>query len=238
SFHFFVEQVIAGLDRAATTMKRGEQAILTIAPDYGFGNTEVKRDLAIVPPFATLLYEVEILDFIKEKAPWEMTTDERIAAAGVKKEEGNMLFNNGKYQRAGKKYDKAGDYVGEDAPFRDDDQKLVKSLRVACWLNGAACSLKLNDFQGAIKLCSKVLDVEFYNVKALYRRAQAYMETADLHLAEIDIREALETDPKNREVKLIQKNLKQLQAESNKRDAKLYTNMFARTPKDFSVATK
>ncbi|KAK3012657.1 hypothetical protein RJ639_008846, partial [Escallonia herrerae] len=232
------EQVIAGLDRAATTMKRGEQAILTIAPDYGFENNEVKRDLAIVPPFATLLYEVEILDFIKEKAPWEMTTDERIAAGGVKKEEGNTLFSNGKYQRARKKYDKAADYVGEDAPFRDDDQKLVKSLRVACWLNGAACSLKLNDFQGAIKLCSKVLDVELYNVKALYRRAQAYMETADLHLAELDIRKALEADPKNREVKLIQKNLKQRQAESNKRDAKLYANMFARTPKDFSVATK
>lgn len=41
-----------------------------------------------------------------------------------------------------------------------------------------------------------------------------------------------------REVKLLQKTLKQLQTESNKRDSKLYANMFARVTKDSSVATK
>ena len=44
----------------------------------------------------------------------------------------------------------------------------------------------------------QVLDVEFHNVKALYRRAQAYMKTADLHLADLDIKRALEADPQNR----------------------------------------
>lgn len=42
----------------------------------------------------------------KEKAPWEMSTPERIEAAGRKKEEGNQLFKNEKYQRAAKKYEK------------------------------------------------------------------------------------------------------------------------------------
>ena len=44
----------------------------------------------------------------------------------------------------------------------------------------------------------QVLDVEFYNVKALYRRAQAYMKTCDLQLAELDIKKALEADPQSR----------------------------------------
>ena len=35
-------------------------------------------------------------------------------------------------------------------------------------------------------------------MKALYRRAQAYMETADLVLAELDIKKALEVEPRNR----------------------------------------
>lgn len=36
----------------------------------------------------------------------------------------------------------------------------------------------------------------------------------------------------------MQKNLKQLQGESNKRDAKLYSNMFAPMRNDTAVATK
>ena len=51
-------------------------------------------------------------------------------------------------------------------------------------------------------------------------------------------KKALETDPLSGEVKLIQKNLKQLQAERNKRDSKLYINMFARMTRDTPVATK
>lgn len=38
-------------------------------------------------------------------------------------------------------------------------------------------------------------------MKALYRRAQAYMELADLDLAEFDVKKALEIDPNNRFVK-------------------------------------
>jgi len=167
-----------------------------------------------------------------------MSNSEKIEAASRKKEEGNLLFKTGKYQQAGKKYEKAADYISEDESFGDDEEKLAKQIRVSCWLNRAACSLKLNDFQGAIKLCSQVLDIEFHNVKALYRRAQAYMETADFFSAELDIKKALETDPQNREVKLIQKNLKQLKAESNKRESKLYINMFARMTRDTPVATK
>lgn len=35
-------------------------------------------------------------------------------------------------------------------------------------------------------------------MKALYRRAQAYMQLADLDLAEVDIKKALDIDPNNR----------------------------------------
>ncbi|XP_010553661.1 PREDICTED: 70 kDa peptidyl-prolyl isomerase isoform X2 [Tarenaya hassleriana] len=221
------EQVIPALDRTASTMKKGEQAVLTISSEYGFGNVEVQRDLAKVPPCSNLIYEVEMLDFVKEKRPWEMNNQEKIEAACRKKDEGNQLYKNQKYQRAAKKYDKAADCV-EACSFGDDEEKQVKALRVSCWLNGAACSLKLKDFPEAIRLCSKVLEIEFLNVKALYRRAQAYIEIGDLFQAEMDIRKALEADPENREVKSLERTLKQSKAETDKRDAKLYSNMFKR----------
>ncbi|XP_047328107.1 peptidyl-prolyl cis-trans isomerase FKBP62-like [Impatiens glandulifera] len=226
------EQVIDGLDRAVATMKKGEKALLTINPEYGFGNVQVKRDLAIIPPNSTVIYEIEMVDFFKEKVPSELSCHERIQTAERKKEEGNLLFRDGKYQRAVKKYEKAVEFIIEDGSLSGDDGNAMKTIRVSCWLNVAACNLKLKDFHQVISLCSKVLDVEFYNIKALYRRAQAYMETYDLQLAEIDIKKALEADPQNREVKMVQKRLKELKAESNKRDAKLFANMFAPKTKE------
>lgn len=44
----------------------------------------------------------------------------------------------------------------------------------------------------------QVLELESSNVKALYRRAQAYIQLADLDLAEFDIKKALDIDPNNR----------------------------------------
>lgn len=66
------------------------------------------------------------------------------------------------------------------------------------------------DFSGPLALASsagltrniymQVLELESKNVKALYRRAQAYINLADLDLAEFDIKKALEIDPDNRYV--------------------------------------
>ncbi|XP_068656764.1 70 kDa peptidyl-prolyl isomerase-like isoform X2 [Aristolochia californica] len=228
-FQFVIdeEQVVAALDKAAATMKKGEKSVVTVKPELGFGNKEVKQELAVIPASSTVIYEVEMVDFTKEKEPFEMDSLERVEAAEKKKEEGNKFFKSGNYWQAAKRYVKAADYVSEDKDYGDEVQKQAKSLRVSCWLNHAACSLKLNDFPEVVKLCSKVLDVESHNIKALFRRAQAFMELSDLNLTELDIKKALEVDPDNREVKSLLKMLKQRKVESNKKDAKLYSNMFS-----------
>ncbi|WJX12504.1 peptidylprolyl isomerase [Trifolium repens] len=46
-----------------------------------------------------------------------------------------------------------------------------------------------------------------------------------------DIKKSLELHPQNREVKVMKMKLKQLQADGDKKDAKLYENMFASKPK-------
>ena len=62
---FVVEQVIDGLDKAVMTMKKGEVALLTIAPEYAFGSSESQHELAVVPPNSTVSYEVEMVSFDK-----------------------------------------------------------------------------------------------------------------------------------------------------------------------------
>lgn len=225
------EQVIDGLDRAVMGMKKGEVAQLTIAPEYAFGSSESQQELAVVPPNSTVYYEVELASFVKEKESWDMNTEEKIEAAGKKKEEGNVLFKAGKYVRASKRYEKAVKFIEYDSSFSEEEKKQAKALKVACNLNNAACKLKLKDYKQAEKLCTKVLELESSNVKALYRRAQAYIQLADLDLAEFDIKKALELDPDNREVKLEYKVLKEKIKEFNKKEAKFYGNMFAKMNK-------
>ncbi|KAJ1427909.1 Tetratricopeptide-like helical domain superfamily [Sesbania bispinosa] len=225
------EQVIDGLDRAVLTMKKGEVASLIIAPEYAFGSSESQQELAVIPPNSTVYYEVELVSFEKDKESWDMNTPEKIEAAGKKKEEGNALFKAGKYARASKRYEKAIKFIEYDSSFSEEEKKSAKALKVACNLNNAACKLKLKDYKQAEKLCTKVLELEGTNVKALYRRAQAYIQLADLDLAEFDIKKALEIDPNNRDVKLEYKTLKEKQKEYNKKDAKFYGNMFSKMNK-------
>ncbi|KAJ6824838.1 70 kDa peptidyl-prolyl isomerase-like isoform X1 [Iris pallida] len=225
------EQVIEGLDRAVTTMKKGEVALVTIPPEHAFSSTESKQELAVVPANSTVVYELELVSFEKEKESWDMNTAEKIEAAGKKKEEGNALFKLGKYARASKRYEKAAKLIEYDSSFSEDEKKQSKVLKVTCNLNNAACKLKLKDYKQAEKLCTKVLENDSRNVKALYRRAQAYIQLADLDLAEIDIKKALEIDPDNRDVKLEYRTLKEKMKEYNKREAKFYGNMFAKMSK-------
>ncbi|PWA62456.1 hypothetical protein CTI12_AA194020 [Artemisia annua] len=224
------EQVIDGLDdRAVLTMKKGEVAILTVAPEYAFGTTESKQELTLVPPNSTVTCEIELVSFVKDKESWDlMNAKEMIeAAASKKKEEGYVFFKaSGKYLKASKRYEKV-------------DKKQARTLIASCCLNNAACKLKLKDYKQAVKLCTKsmdddvkgllqVLEIESKNVKALYRRAQAYISLVDLDLAELDIKIALEIDPDNRDVKLEYKVLKEKMKEYDKEDAKFYGNMFAK----------
>lgn len=48
--------------------------LLTIAPEYGFGSSESKQELATVPPNSTLYYEVELVSFEKVSLMIEVLT--------------------------------------------------------------------------------------------------------------------------------------------------------------------
>lgn len=55
----FTEQADEGLDRAIMTMKRGEQAIVTVSSGHFHGN-DASRNAN-----EQLFYEVQLIDFIK-----------------------------------------------------------------------------------------------------------------------------------------------------------------------------
>ncbi|CAL9242391.1 unnamed protein product [Arabidopsis halleri] len=154
-------------------MKKGEVALVTIEPEYAFGSTGSLHELAVVPPNSTVNYEVDLVTFEKERELWDMNTEEKIEAAGKKKEEGNAKFKAGKYALASKRYEKAVKFIEYDTSFSEEEKKQAKALKVACNLKDVACKLKLKDYKQAEKLCTKVLELESTNVKALFVLVQA-----------------------------------------------------------------
>ncbi|GAY43644.1 hypothetical protein CUMW_076070 [Citrus unshiu] len=112
--------------------------------------------------------------------------------------------------------------------FTDDEKHQANGLRLSCYLNNAACKLKLEDYSETSSLCTKVLELEPLNVKALYRRSQAHLKTSELEKAEADIKRALTIDPNNRDVKLVYMELKDKQREYAKYQAEIFGTMLSK----------
>lgn len=53
-------QVIQGWDKGFASMKKGEQATLTLKPSYGYG---ARGAGGVIPPNATLVFDCELVDF-------------------------------------------------------------------------------------------------------------------------------------------------------------------------------
>ncbi|KAK6942125.1 FKBP-type peptidyl-prolyl cis-trans isomerase domain [Dillenia turbinata] len=231
-FVSFEEQINEGLDRAIMTMRKGEQALVTISSDFLFDHDVPQRMFED----STCLYEVELIDFTKDKPFWKMDTLEKLNACETRKLEGNALFQAGKFCRASKKYEKerldalkcAVKYVEFDHTFTDEDRSLANALKLSCYLNNAACKVKLGEYLDAVTLCSKVLEFDSSNVKALYRRSQSYLRTSELEKAEADIKRALTIDPTNRDVRMEYKTLKDRQKEYAKYQAGIFSTMLSK----------
>ena len=82
--------VIKGWDIGFASMKKGEKAVLTITSDYGYGD---RGSPPKIPGGATLIFEVELLDFFpKKKEMWEMSPEEKIEEAKKCKDKGNAAY--------------------------------------------------------------------------------------------------------------------------------------------------
>ncbi|KAI7889804.1 uncharacterized protein EV154DRAFT_513445 [Mucor mucedo] len=186
-------KVVKAWELAIPTMKVGEKAEIFCTSDYGYGD---EGRTYIVPPKASLRFEVELLGF------WEVagSAAERINSAEKKKGEGNDLFKKGAIEEALFAYRKARDYIKDLWNCEPEELEKCRLLIVTIQLNIAACHLKLKNYEFAVEVCKRALDRDCTNIKGYYRLGQAYLEMGDFDQSIEFIKLGLEYKPNSVEL--------------------------------------
>ncbi|WPT17954.1 Peptidyl-prolyl cis-trans isomerase FKBP62 [Picochlorum sp. SENEW3] len=213
-----------GLELAIMKMKLHEHALVKIDPEYAFGNSG-SEDLN-VPGAATVIYDIKLLEMEKAKESWDMDEEEKISNASLLKDKGNAAFKAGKVSRAIKYWDRSKTCVEFNDNFSAENKEEAKKILKSLQLNSAAAYLKMKEPLRAREAASKVIETDPYNMKALYRRAQSYIDTQDWIEAAQDIKAALGNDPDNGDFKILRKRLKTAEAKSSKKEKSLWSSTF------------
>ncbi|KAK8737213.1 hypothetical protein OTU49_004388 [Cherax quadricarinatus] len=188
-----------GLESALGHFKKGEKSTISLSPTYAYGSS---GNVAIgVPPGATIEYDVEMRSFVKGKESWEMDQEEKIEQAKACKDRGTNFLKQQKYQLAAKQYKKIIDLLENDSGLDDEKNAERHTVLLAGHLNLAMAYLKLNENTLAQEHASKALEMDKKNVKAYFRRGQAYMNMGEAQLAKKDFEACLDLEQTNKAAK-------------------------------------
>ncbi len=201
-----------------------------------------------------------------EKETWELNLQEKWSEARLAKEKGGNYYTEKNYNAALKRYERAIIMMEaivlssamieaereiqkkgmlSKCDFKQcslladegiDPMQIYRLLQI-CRLNYAACCLKLQNHGPVISQCAQVLEKDPKNVKALFRRSQAYTRIGrDLELAEKDLNAAKEIVSQDnnasngsilQEILLEEKLLVARLKQYHDKEKKMYSSMFS-----------
>ncbi|KAI9556257.1 hypothetical protein GHT06_018831 [Daphnia sinensis] len=226
SFQLGDLEVIQGIDLIVALMDCGEISQVEVAPRFAYGSLGNGKD---IPPDATILYTIELLEISKEEDLELVNIDERLRIGNAKRERGNWWYSRGDYTSSIQCYRRALDYLDtENETETDSPEKLQEILddRLKVYNNMAAAQMKIEAYEAALKSVDNVLRCQKDNVKAIYRKSKIVTAMGKMSEGIALLERALHLDPSS---KIVQQDLMRLQAKQKlevQKEKSLYKKMF------------
>eukprot|EP00427_Karlodinium_veneficum_P014089 CAMPEP_0169070892 /NCGR_PEP_ID=MMETSP1015-20121227/5366_1 /TAXON_ID=342587 /ORGANISM="Karlodinium micrum, Strain CCMP2283" /LENGTH=528 /DNA_ID=CAMNT_0009129937 /DNA_START=61 /DNA_END=1647 /DNA_ORIENTATION=- len=222
------------LECACSRMRKGEIAIVTARGDtslFSPGKPNITAD-------GTVTFHVEMLDFDRPPSEDGPSGDsERLRFCTDQKDRGSTHFRQGRFRLALERYSRVlallprykrdgSSSLHVDLFQHESDREKAQELRTICRLNLAACALKLEEFYTAVRNCDAVLKDDSKNLKALYRRAQAYVGTKEFEDASKDCKRILELEAGHKEAQLLLRKIAQQKKEEAQKQRAQFAGKF------------
>ncbi|GFO34181.1 peptidylprolyl isomerase [Plakobranchus ocellatus] len=190
--------VIIAFDLAVALMEMGEKCELKTAPRYAYGDQGREPD---IPKDARITYTLELCHVEPAVQPSLMSYDQRLKFGEAKRERGNYLYSRGDFTGAISSYGKATKLLDDpelNAGLDEASRCMLADTWVKCYNNMAACQLKIEALDAAIRSCEKVIATQEENVKALFRLGKAHGAKGNVDVAMNFLRQAIRLDPESK----------------------------------------
>ncbi|XP_039202142.1 inactive peptidyl-prolyl cis-trans isomerase FKBP6 isoform X1 [Crotalus tigris] len=225
---------LRGMEVGLLTMRKGELARFLFQPNYAFGTLGCPP---LIPPNATVLFEVELLDFLdsaesdrffdlppeqQDRFPLEKI----IKVAETEREFGNYLFRQTRFMDAKERYKRAFSVLNRTCAKETGKDK-VDAARLLVFLNLSFVCLKLERPDRALVYGEKALELDKKNAKALFRCGQACLYLTEYERAREFLVRAQKEQPFNQDINNELKKLASCYRDYMVKEKEMCCKMFA-----------
>ncbi|VDO98499.1 unnamed protein product [Soboliphyme baturini] len=160
--------VVQALDMCIALMTVGEKDLIRTSFRFAYGHSGKPPD---IPPYASLVYEVELLGVEEGPNLQLMNGEELLTFATERKQKANYFYTTLKnYEAATEIYEKALEAFSHYLVVDSRSQ----TLKAQIFNDLAAAQIKMQSWSKAVDFADSCLQIEPTNIKALYRMSVAY----------------------------------------------------------------
>ncbi|XP_062309887.1 inactive peptidyl-prolyl cis-trans isomerase FKBP6 isoform X1 [Osmerus eperlanus] len=183
---------LCGLELGLLTMKKGEYSRFLLLPEYAYGEMGCPP---LIPPMASILYEVQVLEFLDSAQVDEffaLSPDEQncvplsdlLSVVDIERNFGNRCFKQSRFDDAKDRYKQAVMLLSTRETKSEEEKRGIASLQLPLYLNLSLAMLRLDRPLRSLDYSLQALLIDPRNTKALFRCGQAYLEIAEYEKAQ------------------------------------------------------